>query len=376
MTAPHHVYLVSGMFGFSNLAGYDYFGHLRRALESGFGERGHQVVVHVVAPPPTSGIPERARVLARTVHHTAESEGPIHIVGHSTGGIDARLVLSPARNLGLEPAQLAWTKRVHSAVSLNAPHYGSPLATYFATVAGTRVLYAISLLTIISLSLGASSLTVLSKLLAGIGSVDQLVGNDFRLVSRATDLILDYIERDSRGAVHSYLDKVRVDQGGIIQTTPEAMDLFNAAIVDASDVRYGCVVTTATPRPRMSLPRRLWSPYAAFSGALFAMIHRITSQAHDRYGYPNPSPIQAAALKKALGTVPDENASDGVVPTLSMLWDRLVWCGTADHLDVLGHFQDDQRPTEHIDWMTSTGTFGREQFRSMVDAIVAFQLDG
>jgi hypothetical protein len=53
----------------------------------------------------------------------------------------------------------------------------------------------------------------------------------------------------------------------------------------------------------------------------------------------------------------------------------LLWCGAADHLDVLGHFHDEFRPSRHVDWLTSGADFGRPQFWRMMDTLVRFQLD-
>src|SRR5690606_15856999 len=128
-----------------------------------------------VPSPPTSSLRERARVLATTVGHTARKSGPIHIVGHSTRGLDARLVLSPTINLRLPHELMAWTQRVRSLVTISTPHYGTPVAGYFATVSGARVLYALSLLTVVSLKLGEPSLAIFSRLLAGFGGIDALI---------------------------------------------------------------------------------------------------------------------------------------------------------------------------------------------------------
>jgi triacylglycerol lipase len=371
MSEVHNVYLIPGMFGFASLAGYDYFGHVRSAIERRYADAGLAVRIEVVAPPPTASLRHRARLLARAVHRTA-LPGPIHLVGHSTGGIDVRLVLSSTRNLRLDPAELRWTERVRSAVSINAPHYGTPLATYFTSVAGARVLYALSLLTVVSLSLGEPSLAIFSRLLTGLGSIDQVFGGDMRLISRATDVLLRFVDSDGRNAIQTFLNKIRLDQGALIQTTPEAMDLFNAATEDRGAVRYGSIVTGA---PLPGAAQLVRTPYAAFSAALFSTIHRFTAQQHPRYGYAPLLPATRERLGRSLGWAVNERTSDGVVPTLSMVWDQLLWCGAADHLDVLGHFYDEFRPTRHVDWLTSGADFGRPQFWRMMDTLVRFQLD-
>ena len=363
------------MFGFADLAGYDYFGHVRRALETRYAEAGLELRVEVVAPPPTASLRHRARMLARAVHRSAPSSGPIHLVGHSTGGIDVRLVLSSTTNLRVEPEQLRWTERVHSATSINAPHYGTPLATYFTSVSGVRVLYALSLLTVVSLSLGEPSLAIFSRLLSGLGSIDQIFGGDLKLISRVTDVLLRFVDRDGRSAIQTYLNKIRMDQGALIQTTPEAMDLFNAVTEDKVAVRYGSIISGAPPAGATHLTRRVRSPYSAFSAAMFAMIQRITAQQHQRYGYASLSAAERERVSRSLGVPVNERTSDGVVPTLSMIWDRLLWCGAADHLDILGHFHDEFMPTSHVDWMTSGAEFGRPQFRRMMDTLVRFQLE-
>jgi hypothetical protein len=374
MSEVHSVYLIPGMFGFATLAGYDYFGHLRSAIERRYADAGVEVRIEVVAPPPTASVRHRARILARAVHRTA-GPGPIHLVGHSTGGIDVRLVLSSTRNLRVDAAELRWTERVGSAISINAPHYGTPLATYFTSVAGARVLYALSLLTVVSLSLSEPSLAIFSRLLASLGSVDQVFGGDMRVVSRATDVLLRFVDKDGRSAIQTYLNKIRIDQGALIQTTPEAMDLFNAATEDRSAVRYGSIATGAPPPSTLHLTQRVRSPYGAFSAALFSTIHRFTAQQHKRYGYAPLLPATKDRLSRSLGATVNERTSDGVVPTLSMVWDQLLWCGAADHLDVLGHFHDEFRPSRHVDWITSGADFGRPQFWRMMDTLVRFQLE-
>lgn len=362
------------MFGFGKLAGYDYFQHVQAALSPHFWNRGLEVEFHDVPSPPTSSIKERCRVLKQTVAHTAGEAGPIHLLGHSTGGLDARLALSPTGNVGVSREFLAWRPRVSSLVTLNTPHYGTPLASYFATVSGTRLLYALSLLTAVSLRLGEPSLAIFSRVLGAVGSIDSMLGGDMKLFSKATDSILRFVDKDGRREITDYLSKVQVDQGAVIQITPEAMDLFNAAVENAEHVRYGCVVA-GSPRPlSLKAARKVRGPYMAMTAALYTTLYQVTSQRHERYGYSHPSAHELKRIGHALGHPPLDEHSDGIVPVLSMLWGPLVWAEDADHLDTLGHFHDDQRPAVHTDWLTSGSGISRERFSRMMTAVANFLL--
>ncbi len=363
------------MFGFGQLAGYDYFVHVRGALKQRFADAGIAVQTKVVPTPPTSSLRFRSRVLAKTVHESAGGDdGPIHLVGHSTGGLDARLVLSPTTNLGIDSELMSWTGRVRSCASLNTPHYGTPLAGYFATVSGTRVLYALSLLTVVSLSVGAPSFAVFSKLLSGLGGIDQMLGGNLALVSRISDMLLRVVDEHGREEITGFLGKVRIDQGAIIQIMPEAMDLFNAAAEDSDAVRYGSIATAAPAPQAIRFAKRVRSPYAALTAAMFSTLYQFTSQRPRPYPYAEPDTGQGALLARHIPVEVSDRTNDGIVPTLSMLWGELVWCGEGDHLDVIGHFHDDQKPGEHVDWMTSGAHFDRGRFASAMDALAGFLL--
>ena len=371
------VYLVPGMFGFGKLAGYDYFHHFRVALEKRFADAGKELITEVIPTPPTSSLRFRARMLAKAIRNTSgdDDNATIHLVGHSTGGLDIRLALSPTTNLGSDdPHRLDWRPRVGAALSLNTPHFGTPLAGYFATVSGTRVLYALSLLTVVSMSVGAPSLAVFSKLLAGLGSIEEFFG-DRRLVRRLTDLMLQKVAHDSQHEITEFLSKIRTDQGGIVQIMPEAMDLFNAAAEDDPNVRYGSVLTSAPPPQAMRFAKRIRSPYAALTAAMYSTLYQFTAQKPSIYDYAEPDHDQLDNLRRGIPHELDETDNDGIVPTLSQLWGQLVWCGEGDHLDVLGYFHDDHPDKIHVDWMTSGSHFDRQRFFRLTDAVADFLLE-
>jgi hypothetical protein len=76
-----------------------------------------------------------------------------------------------------------------------------------------------------------------------------------------------------------------------------------------------------------------------------------------------------AALREAYGTLPGPDANDGVVPTLSQLWGEVLYAARADHLDVLGHYDDPDRLPPHFDWLTTASGFDRESFLDLWEAV-------
>jgi triacylglycerol lipase len=393
----HRVYLSPGMFGFGRLASYDYFVHLEKAIGDRIRAAGDQVKIHVAHVMPNASIRRRALKLAELVSNTCiDDRGPIHLVGHSTGGLDARLVASPTVSLGTGCAAQTWLDRLSSVTTINTPHYGTPLASFFTTVSGQRALRALSALTVVALSVGAPPLAAVGALVAAFGRVDKTLGFKLKMLDRATELLLRQIDDVRSPEIRQYVDAVRVDNGAMVQLMPEAMDLFLAGVEDRAGVLYQSTVSTApSPSPRTFL-HALTGPWRALSGAIFALIYGITARYDPCYpcaapAMPDIGPSTRSendrALTAALGHLPDLRANDGAVPIRSQIWGRLVWAGYADHLDVLGHFDGSPpglrflRPrtppgeAPHVDWLSSGSGFDRARFASLMDAIAAGMLE-
>jgi hypothetical protein len=391
------------MFGFGKLATYDYFAHVERALAKRFHDAGEDLVVHTCDVAPTASIRRRATRLAELVAHTCEDDGtPIHILGHSTGGLDARLVASPSARIPTTDANLAWLPRLVSVTTMSTPHYGTPLATFFVTVSGQRMLYAVSALTFIGLSLGAPPIAAASTLVVAIGRIDRSLGVELRVLDRTTDALLKALEPASSKEVRQYLDAIRRDQGAMVQLTPEAMDLFQAGVEDRPGVHYQSTVSMAPAPGAQTIARSIASPWRLLSSALFTTLYQITSRYDERYPCAAPErPVEVdAALRRALGRAPDERSNDGVVPSLSQVWGKVAWAGYADHLDVLGHFPGagttkpfwsrwlhgkekesvedaaERALTRHVDWLRSGANFDERSFDALMDAVAAGMLTG
>ena len=113
------VYLSPGLFGFARLAGFDYLQHLQAALAQRFADLGRDATIQVADVHPSSSIRRRTLTLAQLVNTAPPGDGPIHLLGHSTGGLDLRLAVSPKVELeeGEEEGEspnAAWIDRVRS----------------------------------------------------------------------------------------------------------------------------------------------------------------------------------------------------------------------------------------------------------------------
>lgn len=365
---PSRIYLAPGMFGFARLAAYDYFGHFERALDQRFRAHGRRVEVRVVEVHPTASIRRRAAKLAQMLAHTASTDdGPIHIIGHSTGGLDARLVASPTVHLDDETnRQLGWVPRLRSVTTLNTPHYGTPLASFFATAKGQQLLYAVMALTVTALKLGAPPLATASALVAALGRTGESFGVELALIDKLTDSVSRVLDEAASRQLRVWLRKVRDDQGGVVQLMPEAMDLFQAGVEDRPTVRYRCVCSYAPPTGVGDWLRQVRSAWAAVSATLFHLMSRVTAVQNERYPCSPPDGGDEL-LARHLDELPEPGANDGVVPLRSQLWGEPLWVGRGDHLDMVGHFPG---PGGHTDWLTSGARFDVARFDTVLDRIV------
>jgi hypothetical protein len=313
------------MFGFGRLAAYDYFGHFERALEERVRAAGDEVLIHVAQVAPNASIRRRALALNHLVTRTCsvDGEGPIHLVGHSTGGLDARLVASPSVSLAVPAEAQAWRTRLASVTTINSPHYGTPLASFFTTVSGQRVLRALSALTIVALSLGSPPLAAVGALVAALGRLDRAIGLELKLLDQVTDGLLRQIDDVRSREIRDYIDAIRKDNGAMVQLMPEAMDLFQAGIEDRPGILYQSTVSMVPARSSDALRRLMAGPRAALSGSIFTILCEITA----RYDRCYPCAAAAPEGPDDLSVTAAENndklgAAFGGLPDLRERWCR------------------------------------------------------
>ncbi len=109
MATQPTVVLIHGLFGFRKLLWLEYFQGVRRLYES----MGLRVLTPTL--PWAGSIERRAHALAQ---YLAGESGPLHLLAHSMGGLDARRWIT----------HLGGSEKTVSLTTLSTPHHGSPAA--------------------------------------------------------------------------------------------------------------------------------------------------------------------------------------------------------------------------------------------------------
>ena len=368
------VYLVPGFLGFVNLGRITYFGHLQRALGERFAALGLEARIHIVRTPPTASLPTRAARLAETIAGTAKrGDAPLHLIGHSSGGLDVRLFTAPGVALPTAVDVERLAGRVRTVVTMSTPHHGTPLASFFTTLRGQQLLQILSLNTIYALHFGHLPIAALLWMAARMLRFGDVVANS-ELLDELFSRLLEDFTVGRRRSVRALLRGVVSDQALMLQLTPEAMEVFNAAVLPRPGVRYGAVVTQA-PHPSLRATLAVGiDPAAQVTHVVYGALYRLIASTPSRSAR-RLTPPETRALRRAYPATPGVEASDGIVPTLSQVWGPVIHAAVADHLDAIGHFRDASHDPPHVDWLVSGSAFDRPHFEALVDDVVRFVAD-
>lgn len=367
----HHIYLVPGFFGFENFGDFKYFAHVRDHLRAWLAERDVAAAIHYAPTYPTASLRRRAGRLVEAMAETADGDGPIHIIGHSTGGLDARLAVAPDASLtcGVDPEPFA--NRVRTVVAVASPHYGAPTAAFFTSLLGQRLLGLLSLTTVHVVRLGSIPLPAVLVLAGALSSTGALRAVSGGVLDQVYQQVLRDFTPERRDQITTFFSQVESDQTLLIQLTPESLDLFNAMAVERDGVRRGSVVAQARPP---SLGRNVevgMNPTHQGMYALYRALWQLASTLPEHL-LPTLEPAQEDALRATFGRVPSARGNDAIVPTVSQVWGEIVHAAWADHLDVIGHFDDPAHEPLHVDWVRTLSGFGRPEFERMWDAVAEF----
>lgn len=351
------VLLIPGFFGFGRFGRapdtqLDYFAEVVPILQAAQPE--FRIYVH--EPPPTGSLSERVAslhdavsdlVAGRPIRHHPEVTAArrVHLVGHSTGGVDAWLYTSPEfRWIGgpLPEQRSALLERIGSVVTLSAPFRGTPIAK-FARGERDVFLMAVYALTV----LGSAKVTAKFSQLAVAALVRRLLGGTN--------------PGDQLSTLSGSLEQLRAPHGNTF--VDELLEFFTAIVEDRQLLRdltleamapvYERVASKPHPIPVKSYVSLAPRPSAFFSAAgiaaLFADLGALPEQAlyahlySDTAGEPPVGPRPASARifgDNVAAHLAYERANDGVVPAVSQTLDgRAEAIVLGDHLDVTGHYE-------------------------------------
>jgi hypothetical protein len=366
---PVNIILVPGFFGFGRLGDISYFEGVATALSVALSRhRLHANVIEVVTPP-TASIRRRAARVLEALSAASELPGDIHVVGHSTGGLDARLAIAETASLPTT-ARFRDRDRLRSVISIACPHYGTNLSTYFTRPLG-RALFRLSARYLaFMLERGRVPLKILLRLGYLVvrlrdprrrrrGTFDQLY-----------ERLLNDLSDDRRAELVDFLRQIAAEQALLFQLTPAGCDLLNACTLDPP-VAYASVVTCAA-RPRFrALLRSLTSLYAQLMYPVYWLLHRLSRETTDQLR-SQFSEAQLVELDARLGRRARGSDSDGVVPVLSQVWGRVLHVARADHLDVVGQYGAVGEDNWGGDWLPSGSGFDAAAFEALWSDIARF----
>jgi hypothetical protein len=362
------VFLVPGFFGFDSVGTMSYFEDVERALDLGLRRHGVEARIVRCKTQPTASIRRRADVLRRQViQRGGLGADELHFVGHSTGGLDVRMLLTPGVRVARGDSEERIAGLTRTATSVATPHHGTPLANHFATIQGQTLLLVLSALA--TSGQGRGAILAAAKAMALVARLDDWIGGAEGPLDRLAEGLLRRIRFDRGDPAWRYLGEIERDQGAVLQLTPEGIDLFDAAVADSPGIDYGCVVA-GVPKPREEFKlKELVDPEYVALRSLFRLLHALTARPHPRYPYPKPTTATQRQLDRGLGFKATPRISDGIVPTLSQLHGRVLHVTRADHLDLVGHYTLAGGGTAN--WLPSGAGFTPEAFDSTWEAVAA-----
>ncbi|MEZ5502036.1 MAG: hypothetical protein R3E50_05035 [Halioglobus sp.] len=365
-----HVFLIPGFFGFANLGDFAYWGPVRDTLAGLLEDAGIPAHIHCVKSLPTASLRARTLCLLQTIAQVKpRSDTVIHLIGHSTGGLDARLLLTPAVQLQTRIDVEAIAGRVCSSVSVATPHRGAPIASYFTSLLGGNLLRLLSIVTMVALR-GAQLPLSLWVEVAGLFALPPSFGDATgSLASQIYQQLLADFTDERRAQVAELLGEVQKDQSLLTQLTVESLDLFNAAAGDRESVSYGSVITWArSPGLESTLEIGFDLADQAQQAFYFSLSRLATG-----YEFPPAAARYRQILRQTFGKLPDANANDGIVPTLSQPWGDCIAVAQADHLDIIGHHGGAEGDTQkRYDWLATRSNFRTPQFEAVWENVTEF----
>jgi triacylglycerol lipase len=372
------VLLIPGIFGYGSFGPEDaplleYFAGVKQVLAPNL-PANYVVLVH--EPPPTGSLDERVASLHDAVwklkngiklRHAekAVTAERVHLVGHSTGGVDARLLANPKFDWVGGPRGRDRTDvidAIGAIVALSAPFRGTPLVDSTHALRDAA-LAAVNDLTLLGTFRNSGLDAVYLRLLTGAAGVLRM-SPLFRVPPSIVSVAARQAVRkrvskkdadDLAEQIQSFLLKLHDDRQLYDDLSVANLEKINRAI-DGGDrlARIHSYVTVSPKPPLIDIG------FDLLGRIVYSTLYRRTA----RMALDEPQPVggplgPAAAIRELLKS---DVSSDGAVPTRSQTLEgharRIV---LADHLDVVGSFAGGSG----ADVMHSDSNFTKDRFKAL-----------
>ena len=367
------------MFGFARLASFEYFEHVvaraRRALPTR-GRDGR--CPRLRRAPHGERSPPRGQARAHDRRRpAANDDGPIHVVGHSTGGLDARLVASPTVALcrASSRADLAWLPRLalghddeHAALRHAARRASSrPSAASACSTRSPR-----------SPSPRSSS--------ARLRSPPRPRSSPRSAACRSGGFELELVDRTVDARRPSPRRGVEPRAPRVARSVARRSGRHRAAHARGD----GPLPGRRRGSPRRALPvrrdlraaeracrtgsRALRSPWGALCATIFTALYNLTARHDERYPCAPPDGAAQALLRRMLGEALAAHART-TASCRSTRRSGATSSGSARPITSTSSATS-PGPDGHTDWLASGARFNRVRFDVVMDRIVAGMIVG
>lgn len=368
--------LVPGFFAFDQVANIPYFAGVERLLPTVFARHGVDMEFDVVSLPPTAAIEVRAWALLQRLSVIPDDGRSIYLVGHSSGGLDIRFALqaNAKQPLAEGPKLQKVLNRVRAVTTISTPHYGTPLARLATGLRAHQVLNILSRLFVLVFRHGRLPMGFMIEVGRWLAKIDEYVGLRGEVLDQLYRELLTRAPKEYFEGFETHFQRVGAAQGLIADLSPERCRDRNRSCIDRPTVRYGCVLSQVSRSSWWERPRLGNDPYAHFSYLVFRVLQRISGSSA-LGDLPRVCKNDHARVRMNYGRVPTPSDSDGIVPTCSQLWGRLVDAVEADHFDTMGYFSGREIDPTHVNWLASGSGFSALRFEQMWRRVAAHLLD-
>ncbi len=383
------VLLIPGFFGYSTFGDpahpiLEYFAGVEAVLSPKLPD--HVIVAH--GPPPTGSLQSRARSLFVAIDKLLRGQklpnaaqafeaDRVHLVGHSTGGVDARLFANPAFDLGADVPQarrLEMIARLGNIVTVSAPFYGTPIADHIGNddrllleavriltilgvfTHGDLVRFGIELVKLTPMAVARDPLAALGALLKAFDPPVSMHDLARLVVQKASGttapaLLVDALRSGKTPTqrdvvvkqLSEFFNSIETHQELLPELAPGSIQPRTAELVATDYGRDGkgkiVSYVSVSPPPANSV-RAVIESFAKLE-VLQRFVYDTLYQAASGAAIDRPVPegrlLSQSANAEAL--LADAKASDGVVPARSQTLDgKAAGIVVGDHLDVVGSF--------------------------------------